>query len=264
MIGIFDSGIGGMTVAHAIELYCPDYPLIYFGDLARAPYGPKSPATITMYARENSQFLLDQGASLIVVACNSAASIAADLLREQLPVPVLDVIMPAARQAARVSRTGRIGVIGTRATIQSTVYENKLHQLRQDARLFTQACPLLVPLVEEGWFDRRETKMVVKKYLHPLRTRQIDTLVLGCTHYPLLKKVIKPRIGRRVTLIDSSLEVARQVRIFLEQHPEICERLLQHRQSNRYFVSDMTERTPFLAAHIFGRPINLEQINGFH
>ncbi|GAB4341007.1 MAG: glutamate racemase [Desulfobulbaceae bacterium] len=258
MIGIFDSGVGGMTVARAIEQLCPQYPLLYFGDIARTPYGSKSPETITRYSLGNTDFLIEQGARLIVVACNSAASTAADALRAHYQVPVLDVITPATRRAAEVSGSGRIGVIGTRATINSNIYRQKITEARPGAKVFSVACPLLVPLVEEGWLSRRETKMILRRYLHPLRMKQVDTLVLGCTHYPLLKHLIGPRIGRRVTLIDSSVEMAMAVRDFLKENPELEQRLQDSGQQSRFFVSDTTEVVRATAATIFGRPIELE------
>ncbi|NOX80182.1 MAG: glutamate racemase [Deltaproteobacteria bacterium] len=263
MIGIFDSGVGGMTVARAIEQLCPGYPLIYFGDIARTPYGSKSPETIIGYSRNNTDFLLDRGAGLIVVACNSAASTASAALRLHYDVPVLDVIGPATRKAATISKNGRIGVIGTRATVKSGIYEQRIQTLLPGARIFSRPCPLLVPLVEEGWLSRRETKMILRRYLHPLRREKIDTLVLGCTHYPLLKHLIGPRIGRRVNLIDSSVEVALHVREFLHHNPELRERLRDNRAPSRFFVSDCTEPVRQLAAKIFGREILLEKVKAF-
>lgn len=262
MIGIFDSGVGGMTVAQAIEQLCPEYPLLYFGDIARTPYGSKSPETIIRYSQKNTDFLLQQGAELIVIACNSASSAAADALRSQYRVPVLDVITPATRKAARVSVQGKIGVIGTRATINSGIYERKIKELRQDAQVYGVPCPLLVPLVEEGWTSRRETKMILRGYLNPLRQKQIDALVLGCTHYPLLKHLITPKLGKRVALIDSSVEMALHVRDFLDANEQLKQRLLQSRdRESRYFVSDSTEAINEMAARIFGRPIKLERID---
>jgi len=261
MIGIFDSGVGGMTVARAIEQLCPEYPLTYFGDIARTPYGSKSPETIKKYAVNNTRFLLDQGAELIVIACNSAASTALSILKKTCPVPILDVINPAVNQAAAISKNGRIGVIGTRATIKSGIYEQGISRQREHCTVVSLPCPLLVPLVEEGWLGKRETKMILRRYLHPLRSRQIDTLVLGCTHYPLLKPLIGPRIGRRVRLIDSSVEVAREVRSFLSNHEALAEKLYLPERESRFFVSDLTETAGQLAAHIFGRPINLEKVN---
>jgi glutamate racemase len=262
MIGIFDSGVGGMTVARAIEQICPGYPLVYFGDIARTPYGSKSPGTIVRYSRSNTDFLLDQGASLIVIACNSASSTASDALRSHYQVPILDVITPATREAAGVTRSGRIGIIGTRATVKSGIYTAKIREILPEAEVFSQPCPLLVPLVEEAWLSRRETKMILRRYLHPLRLHAIDTLVLGCTHYPLLKHMIGPRIGRRVNLIDSSVEMAREVRRFLDANPHLEKSLRAARSTpSRFYVSDTTEAVENLAARIFGRPLHLEKID---
>jgi len=261
MIGIFDSGVGGMTVARAIEKLCPEYPLLYFGDIARTPYGSKSPDTITRYSRDNTDFLVGQGARLIVIACNSASSTSAEALRSFYQVPVLDVISPATRRAAEVSRNGRIGIIGTRATIKSGIYPQKITEARPGAKVYSTACPLLVPLVEEGWLDKRETKMILRRYLHPLRLKQIDTLVLGCTHYPLLKHMISPRIGKRVNLIDSSVEMALHVREFLQNDQKLREEVLDRKNGkSRFFVSDSTDAIEKMAAKIFGRPMELEQI----
>jgi glutamate racemase len=261
MIGIFDSGIGGMTVARAIEQICPGYPLLYFGDIARTPYGSKSPETIRKYSRQNTNFLISEGASLIVIACNSAASTSLEVLQESCRFPVLDVITPAVTRAAATSKTGRIGVIGTRATVKSKIYEQGISRLRPRCTVISQACPLLVPLVEEGWLDKRETKMIVRRYLHPLRGKQIDTLVLGCTHYPLLKNLIGPRIGRRTQLIDSSVEVAVSVSDYLKSHPDLAKTLYNPERKSRFFVSDLTKTAEKLADRIFGRPITLAKAN---
>ncbi|RUM33757.1 MAG: glutamate racemase [Desulfobulbus sp.] len=261
MIGIFDSGVGGMTVARAIEHICPGYPLIYFGDIARTPYGSKSPETIIEYSKRNTDFLLNHGATVIVIACNSAASTASDALRSHYTVPVLDVITPATRKAAAVTRNKRIGVIGTRATVRSKVYTKGIQAINADCTVISQACPLLVPLVEEGWLNKRETKMILRRYLHPLKRRQIDTLVLGCTHYPLLSTLIQPRIGKRVQLIDSSVEVARYLKEFLDNTPDINNKLLKQKMDSRFFVSDSTAPVRQLADRIFGRTIHLEKVD---
>ncbi len=261
MIGIFDSGVGGMTVARAIEQLCPGYPFVYFGDIARTPYGSKSPETIIEYSRRNTDFLLSHGAEIIVIACNSAASTAANALRSSYTVPVIDVISPAAAKAAAVTKNNTVGIIGTRATVRSGIYEEGIRAINPDCRVVSQACPLLVPLVEEGWLNRRETKMILRRYLHRLRLRQIDTLVLGCTHYPLLSTLIQPRIGKRVQLIDSSVEAALHLKNFLDNNAAVRDKLLQHPASSRFFVSDSTEPVRQLADRIFGRTINLEKID---
>lgn len=259
MIGIFDSGVGGMTVARAIETLCPGFPLIYLGDLARSPYGSKSPAMITEYSHRNTEFLLRQGAKLIVIACNSAASTASIFLRSHYDHTIVDVISPAVNQAAEVSTTARIGVIGTRATINSGLYEQRLQNARPGCKVYSQACPLLVPLVEEGWLKRRETKMIVKQYLRPLRDKQIDTLILGCTHYPLLKKIIAPRIGRKVHIIDSSVAVAQHLNTLLESNDQLRTDLYDPQTPSRFFVSDIPSPVHALATAIFGRTVLLEK-----
>ena len=257
MIGIFDSGVGGMTVARAIEQLLPGYPLLYLGDIARTPYGTKSARTITDYSLENTNFLVENGAKVIVIACNSAASVATDRLRQEFNVPIIEVISPAVRQALLKTRTGKIGIIGTRATIRSGVYEMKIKADNPAYKVFSQACPLLVPLVEEGWTGKRETKMILRRYLQALKNQQIDTMILGCTHYPLLKHLIQPRIGKKVTLIDSSEATAVFLNIYLEKHPDF-QPLPNHAPvDNRYFVTDLTETAHATATKIFRRPIEL-------
>ena len=260
MIGIFDSGVGGMTVARAIEKLLPQYRVVYFGDLARTPYGSKSAETIREYACQNTKFLLAHGAKIIVVACNSAASVASDLLLARFPIPVFEVITPAVERSAAMTRAGKIGVIGTRATVKSGVYERKLKAINPEFSVYSQACPLLVPLVEEGWGDRRETKMIIRRYLHPLRSEQVDTLVLGCTHYPVLKNLIQPRIGKRVQVIDSSEAVAASVQSYLDAHPDVADSL-ERGGDNKYYVSDTTEAAQQTAKRIFGRKIDLIKVS---
>jgi len=263
MIGIFDSGVGGMTVASAIEKLLPDFRVVYFGDLARTPYGSKSPETIAEYSRQNTQFLLSQGAKIVIIACNSASSVASDLLRQEFPVPIFEVISPAVDRVVAATRTGRIGVIGTRATIKSGIYEKKLKDVDSSFQVFSQPCPLLVPLVEEGWLNKRETKMIVRNYLQPFKREQIDTFVLGCTHYPLLKELIQPRIGKHVKVIDSSEEVAQKLKKFLEAEPEISASLSRGGE-NLYYVSDLTDAAKDIARSIFGRPIQLNKVTIAH
>ena len=260
MIGIFDSGVGGMTVARAVETLLPDQQIIYYGDLARTPYGSKSTEAIIKYSIENTEFLLEQGSKVIIIACNSAASVASDILRQKFAVPIFEVISPAVASAISSTLSGNIGVIGTRATIRSGIYGQKIRQLAPDIHVFSQACPLLVPLVEEGWIDARETKMILRKYLFPLKQKHIDTLVLGCTHYPLLKELIQQRMGKkRVRLIDSSIEVALTLQIYLKENPDIYE-TLQRGSKNKYFVSDKTKAAVATAEKIFGRHIDLEKV----
>lgn len=259
MIGIFDSGVGGMTVARAIEKTLPEKSILYFGDLARTPYGSKSPETIIEYSRQNVRFLLDNGAKLIIIACNSAASVASDILRQEFNVPIFEVITPAVEKAVATTTSGRIGVIGTRATVKSGVYARLIHQTQSGHQVLSQACPLLVPLVEEGWLFRRETKMIVRSYLQPLKNKKIDTLVLGCTHYPLLREIISQRMGKAVQVIDSSHEVADKLCRYLGDNPEFDLRLTGSGRS-RFFASDVTPAALKIAESIFGRPIELMKV----
>ena len=257
MIGIFDSGVGGMTVARAVEQLLPNHPLLYLGDIARTPYGTKSARTIIDYSVENTHFLVQNGANIIVIACNSASSVATERLRQEFNIPIIEVITPAVEQAISKSRTGRIGVIGTRATIRSCVYEHKIKQKSDKYKVFSKACPLLVSLVEEGWTGKRETKMILRRYLHDLKNQQIDTLVLGCTHYPLLKHLIQDRIGRKVSLIDSSEATAQFLKDYLENDAHFPAESDYDPSRNRYFVTDLTEAAEHIANKIFGRKMKL-------
>ena len=207
-IGIFDSGLGGLTVAREIMTRLPGESIIYFGDTARVPYGPKSPDTVLRYSREITAWLIEEGVKVVVVACNTATAHALGDLQRDFAIPVIGVVEPGARAAARVSRSGHIGVIGTAGTIASGAYERAIHVVNDDARITASACPLFVPLVEEGWLDDDATRLIARRYLDPLRTAEVDTLVLGCTHYPLLKPLISETMGERVRLIDSAEETA--------------------------------------------------------
>ncbi|MGD2028661.1 MAG: glutamate racemase [Desulfobacterales bacterium] len=259
MIGIFDSGIGGLTVVRSLMKQLPDHDIIYFGDTARTPYGSKSPETVVGYALENTEFLLKQGAKIVVMACNTASSVASDHVAKNFDIPIFEVISPASSKAVKNSRNLIIGVIGTRATVKSGIYEKKIQAIRPAAKVYSVACPLLVPLVEEGWLKKPETVMILKKYLHPLKIRQIDTLILGCTHYPLLMDKIQRKIGKRVTVIDSSIALAENVKNFLDTHPEV-DKFLGKKGAFKLFVSDVTEQFEKTAEATLKMKVLLEHI----
>ncbi len=210
-IGIFDSGIGGLTVARALYERLPQEATIYFGDTARVPYGPKSPETVRRYSLEILRWLLGERVKAVVVACNTSTAHALPALREASPVPVIGVIEPGARAAVAAAGEGPIGVIGTAGTIASDAYATAIRGLRPGARVEQLACPLFVPLVEEGWFDHPATELVAREYLAPLRRAEVRALVLGCTHYPLLKGLLQRVMGDGVALIARAEETARAV-----------------------------------------------------
>jgi glutamate racemase len=207
-IGVFDSGIGGLTVVREILQQLPEEDVIYFGDTARVPYGPKSAETVCRYSTEITSFLQDQGVKAVVVACNTATAHALGSLREHFDLPIIGVIDPGSRAAVRATSSGRVGVIGTQGTIASGAYERAIHAVSPNIDVTSQACPLLVPFVEEGWLDHAASELVVREYLAPLASSGIDTLVLGCTHYPLLRPVIRTVVGPDIRLIDSAEETA--------------------------------------------------------
>jgi glutamate racemase len=211
-VGVFDSGIGGLTVAHEVIRQLPHESVLYFGDTARVPYGPKSPDTVRRYSREIAGFLRDQGVKSIVIACNTATAHALTVLRDEFDMPVIGVVEPGARAAVSVTTGGRIGVIGTVGTIKSGAYERAIRAINSDVFITARACPLFVPLVEEGWTDHEATRLIAREYLAPLVAADIDTLVLGCTHYPLLKPLIAAEMGTGVRLIDSAEETAAATR----------------------------------------------------
>ena len=207
-IGVFDSGIGGLTVVRSLMERLPFENIIYFGDTARVPYGIKSVETINRYAAQITEFLIEKDVKLLIVACNTMAAVAYQTIVNLSPVPVLEVIDASARMATKSTRQKSIGVIGTPATINSNAYARAIHLLDKEATVFSQACPLFVPLVEEGWFDHPATKLIAQEYLKPVIAEQIDTLVLGCTHYPLLKPLLRDTMGKEVDLIDSAEAMA--------------------------------------------------------
>jgi glutamate racemase len=210
-VGVFDSGIGGLTVVRELLHQLPHEHLLYVGDTARVPYGNKSPETVRRYSREILRWLLERDVKMVVVACNTASAHALDELRRLAPVPVEGVVGPGARAAVAASRTGHIGVIGTAGTVRSGAYERAIGALAPEARVVQQACPLFVPLVEEGWLDRPATRLIAEEYLAPLVAQRVDALVLGCTHYPLLKPLLREVLGTGIALIDSAEETARAV-----------------------------------------------------
>lgn len=238
-IGIFDSGIGGLTVLQRIMEVLPRENTVYLGDTARSPYGTKSLETVLRYSFENSDFLIEKGVKLVVVACNTSTAIALRPLKENLSVPVIGVIEPGVRRALGKTRNRKIGVIGTEATIQSGAYTRALKAHDPGVEVYSRACSLFVPLVEEGWLDNSVVETTVESYLGSLKRSGIDTLILGCTHYPLLKKAIRRFMGRTVELVDSAQETAKQVQEILRRKSLTREK---GRGTPSFFVTDAPDR----------------------
>jgi len=252
-IGIFDSGIGGLTVVRQVHRVLPHEDLIYLGDTARVPYGTKSPSAVVRFACEDTEFLIHQNVKAVVVACNTVSAWALPTLERKFNVPVFGVIIPGAQFALSKTRSYRIGVIGTATTIRSMAYSRAILFRNDKAKVFVRACPLLVPLVEEGWTNREVTRAVLRSYLSPLLRRNIDTLVLGCTHYPLLKKAIRSIVGPDVALVDSADSCAQ----YLVERLETARLINRNRRRAgiiQPFVTDEVERFRELARRFLGAP----------
>jgi glutamate racemase len=256
LVGIFDSGVGGLTVQKAVLARLPGLDTVYLGDTARVPYGSKSPEVVTQYSLRNARFLADRGVDLLVVACNTASAVALPALRGALGIPVLGVVDPGARAAARASRSGRIGVVGTPSTIASGAYQRALAERAPGAEVLARPCPLFVPLAEEGWTDPEDevVRAVARRYLAPFAAARVDALVLGCTHYPLLKGAIARELPG-VALVDSAEAIAGEVAERV-QAPGSAE------GRHRFFVTDTPARFIAVAERFLGRPVNAaEQVD---
>jgi len=254
-IGVFDSGLGGLTVLKALKEMLPEESTVYLGDLARLPYGNKSAETVRRYAQEASQFLLQQHMKLLVVACNTASAVALECLQQQLHIPVVGVILPGAQAAKEATRNGHIAVLGTSATIHSGAYQRILHSMDASLTVVAQACPLFVPLVEEGWLDGEVPQLVARRYVQPLLHANVDTVVLGCTHYPLLASTLTKVLGPQVRLVDSAMATARHVAALL--HARALAAKAPSAVSHTCFVTDEPERFAQQAERFLGHPLSL-------
>lgn len=259
-IGIFDSGIGGLTVVKKIKAYLPGEEIIYFGDTARVPYGTKSNSTVIEYSLQDAQFLANKSVKMIIVACNTASAVALDELREKFELPIIGMIEPGAKMASQNSRNGKIGVIGTYATINNGAYAHALKEINSEFKVFEKACPLFVPLAEEGWTNHQATKLIAEEYLAELKAEDIDTLILGCTHYPLLTDVIQEVMGEDVKLIDSGTAAS----MVVEEHLN-GRGLLNTSNSygkGEFFVSDIPTKFKDVAERFLGTEItNISKID---
>ena len=256
MIGLFDSGVGGLTVAKEVMRKLPGLPLVYFGDTARTPYGNKSAEVVAAYGLEATKFLVDRGADVLVVACNTVSAVGLEAIHQAYPdLPVIDVVTPAV-VAVIAARAKRVGVMGTRALVGSGIYQ-RLLKVPGGPSVVTSAAPLLVPLVEENWLDTPETKRIVKHYLAPFKKAQVDSLVLACTHYPLLKKLIRARLPKRVQIIDPAEATAAALVVWLKENPAAAAKLTPG--ENHFYVSDLTPQAQAIAQAWLRGGVTLEK-----
>ena len=253
-IGVFDSGIGGLTVLSEIKRLLPNENFVYLGDTARVPYGTKSSKTVITYSQINSRFLLSKGIKLLVVACNTASAVALPGLRWDLEIPIIGVIEPGARKAVSSTKTGIVGVIGTPSTIRSDAYTRAVENISPDIEVVSKACPLFVPLAEEGWTDGEIAELAAKSYLGPLKESGIDVLILGCTHYPLLKRTIQKVIGDGVKLIDSAEETAIEIKRILSEKKTQNSNSSQTQQD--FYLTDISESFINMAGRFLGGEID--------
>ena len=252
-IGIFDSGLGGLTVVKEIKKLLPDESLVYLGDTARVPYGTRSKATVTKFALQDSQFLSDRGVKCIVIACNTASAAAAETVRAKADVPVFDVIVAGAQDAVKMTKNKKIGVIGTRATIASNAYKKAIRQLDTSILVYGVACPLFVSLVEEGEIKGKLISLLAKKYLAPIKKAGVDTLILGCTHFPIIRKIIAHEVGSRVALVNPAEVVVEKLASFLKK--EGLRSKPNSKAKKRYYVTDLTPKFVQVAEMFLGEKI---------
>lgn len=255
-IGIFDSGVGGLTVFKEIRKQFPKEDIVYFGDTARVPYGPKSKNTVIEYSIQNTRFLIQQNAKLIVIACNTSSSVAINVLREMFDVPVIGVIEPGAESAIRKTENYKIGVIGTDGTVNSNAYQNAIKTMKLESEVYSQACPLFVSLAEEGWENHQAAHIVAKEYLSSLLKHDIDTLVLGCTHFPILKETIQQTVGEKIQLVDSAIAVAEKLKSLISEDKSSLY------GEDHFYVSDNEEKFRKIASKILEKNVEtLEKVN---
>ena len=252
-IGIFDSGIGGLTVTKETIKLLPEENIIYLGDTARVPYGTKSRNTVIKYAKSNSKFLLSKGIKLLVIACNTASAYSIDILKQNLNIPVIGVIEPGAHQAANITKKGKVGVIGTPSTIKSEAYDREIKKIDSKLQVYSKACPLFVPLAEEGWENEEIALLIAKKYLKSLKEKGIDVLILGCTHYPILKNVIHNVMGSEITLIDSAEETAKKILTKLDHYD--LSNFNNYDQIREFYLTDDSDSFVSIADNFLGMEI---------
>lgn len=250
---MFDSGVGGLTVLKEVKSLLPSEHIIYFGDTARVPYGNRSPQAVTKYALESALFLLTKGIKLLAIACNTSSALALHLLQKKFPIPVIGVIDPCAKEVVRSTTNKRVGIIGTKATIKSGAYEKSVHALDSSIKVYSRACPLFVPIAEEGLEHDEIARLTARKYLGEFRKFEIDTLVMGCTHYPILEQAIRSVVGKQINIVNAGRETAKEIRDILEK-----EKILSQNGKGgcEYYVTDSPDSFAEIGGRILGEPLS--------
>lgn len=253
-MGIFDSGLGGLTVVKEVKKRLPNESIIYLGDTARVPYGTRSKETVTKFSLQDACFLTGQNVKCVVIACNTASALAFKEVKRELTLPVFDVVSAGARSAIKTTKNKKIGVIGTRGTIASQAYQKAIRKQNLKILVYEKACPLFVPLIEEGEITGKIIEMIASKYLNPLRNNKIDTLILGCTHYPIIEDIIREKVGERIVLVNSGEEIAKVLSSFLKERDLEAPKNLN--PMRKYYVTDLTERFVKVAEMFLGEKLN--------
>jgi glutamate racemase len=258
-IGIFDSGVGGLTVASRVMSQLPNEKIVYFGDTARVPYGSKSKETVTKFAKQDVRFLLSKNVKAIIIACNTVSSNSLEELKKMFAIPIFGVVRPGAKEAAKITKNSKIGVIATSATVRSDAYKKEILKIKPNAEVFSKACPLFVPLAEEGWADEEITRLTAEKYISELLEKGIDTMVMGCTHYPLLKNCIKKVVGDKIVLVDPAYETSLVAKQYLTKNDML--RDSQKEPKHEFYVSDTTETFDKICYEALHKKYETKEIN---
>lgn len=256
-IGVFDSGVGGLTVAKEVIKVLPNENIIYFGDTARVPYGSKSKETVTKFSGQIIRFLMSKNVKAVVIACNTVSSNSFEKLKEEFSVPIVEVVTPGVEACIKATKNKIVGIIGTEATIKSGAYEKKLKEYDKNIKVFSKACPLFVPIAEEGWADNEVARLTAEIYLKELLEKGIDSVVLGCTHYPLLKNCVRKVLGEGVSIVDPACAAALKMKEYLENNNMLADNLGEV----SFFVSDNTEKFDFICQSVLGKSCSAEKID---
>ena len=258
MIGIFDSGVGGLTVVKEIFKYLPGYQIVYFGDTARLPYGTKGGVFVKKYSAKITDWLIKKGAKLLIIACHTSSAWASESLKKQFKtIPIFEMASPGVNEAIKLTKNKKIGIIGTPGTIKSGFWQKKLLEFDHNLKIYSKPCPLFAPLAEEGWLNEKPAKETAKKYLKEFKNKNIDVLILACTHYPLLKRVIRETIGHNIRIINPAESLAKELKLFFKNNPQIASKM-KRGKGHQFFFSDEPYNLKKISRLCLGREIKIK------